>query len=146
MGFDERYRHQEGEDEEIASLARFHRLDVEVAEELLAQARREAAGDDYRRTPREWFAMLVQRRARLEPVPGKRTAIQAALEGRRRRPDEELAPGRRTRTDAEARRRDDYRAWKAREAQRLDDGVEQRMGRAFGFDFGRVVIHPDSPR
>jgi hypothetical protein len=145
MGFDERYRHHDAEDEEVASLAALHRVDVESAAELLARARREATLDDYRRTPREWFAMLVQRRAAREPVPGKRTAIHAALEGRRRRPDEELAPGRRTLTDAEARRRDQYREWKASEPRRLDDRVEQRMGGAFGFDFRGVVVHVDSP-
>jgi hypothetical protein len=68
------------------------------------------------------------------------------LFGRRLRYDEELAPGRRTLTDAEARRRDQYREWQAAaQARRLDDGVEQRMGRAFGHDFRGVVVHVDSP-
>ncbi len=66
---------------------------------LLRAARREgyrSMSTDGRRA--RWFAMLVRRRADREPVPGKRTAIQAVLEGRRRRADEELAPGRRTLT------------------------------------------------
>jgi hypothetical protein len=146
VGFDHRHRNELEEEELIASLAREYRLEDREVRALLAQARRESAYDEYRHSVQAWFATLARRRAdREEPVPGKRTAIQVALERRRRRPNEELAPGRRTLTDAEARRRDQYRAWKATEAQRLDDDVAQRMGGAFGFDFRGVVIRPDSP-
>jgi hypothetical protein len=123
MGFDNRYRGERSLDDEFFDeLASDFAVTVELARSLFEAARREASLDDYRRTPRQWFAMLVRRRAEREPVPGKRTAIQAALEGRRRSPDADLAPGRRMRTDAEARRRDDFLSWGANWHLRLWNG------------------------
>jgi hypothetical protein len=72
MGFDGRYGGDRSRDvEEIESLAAFHGIDVEVAADVLALARREAALDDYRRPPREWFRMVLERRrSQAERVPG----------------------------------------------------------------------------
>jgi hypothetical protein len=81
MGFDNRYRGERSPDDEFFDeLAADFAVTVEVARSLFEAARLQASLDDYRRSPREWFATLVRCRAEREPVPGKRTAIQAALE------------------------------------------------------------------
>jgi hypothetical protein len=123
MRFDRRYGNEIDEDQSLLDLlaARYH-LSEERARDLLRRARRDAAGDEYRRPVETWCAILM--REAQAPTPGKRTATM----GRRSRgvgvPDD-IVPGRWTLTQAEAIRRDERRAFLARMRAAYGPGVDE---------------------
>src|SRR5688572_21829667 len=83
MGFDQRFSgDRDDQDRWVEELASTHRIDVDLARELLARARREAAEDPYGRSVRACFAELVEELDRDEELaPGKRTRVQALADG-----------------------------------------------------------------
>src|SRR5687768_3776068 len=100
MTYDQRQRYgndDSSREDLVESLARLHRVDVEVARDLLDEAERAAIGDPYARSVREWFGILADQAHVAEVVPGKRTVVGRALDGRGRRQSNPI-PGRVTRT------------------------------------------------
>ncbi|HEX3480666.1 MAG TPA: hypothetical protein VHT91_36865, partial [Kofleriaceae bacterium] len=72
IGFAERHgQNGAGEGGLAEELAARHDLELDVARALLEQAQRAAAEDPYRRSERDWFDLLVERRERLHASPGR---------------------------------------------------------------------------
>jgi hypothetical protein len=132
MRFDRRYGNESDPDQPLLELlAARYDLSEERARDVLRRARRDAAGDEYRRPVETWVAILM--REERAPAPGKRTRV---MGGRRSMvgagESVDVVPGRWTRTHAEAIRLEERRAFLA------------KMRAAYGAQVDGVEIHEAS--
>jgi hypothetical protein len=132
MRFDRRYGNEIDPDQSLLELlAARYDLSEQRARDVLERARRDAAGDEYRRPVETWVAILM-REARV-PAPGKRTRV---MGGRRSMvgagESADVVPGRWTRTHAEAIRLEERRVFLA------------KMRAAYGPQVDGVEIHEGS--
>jgi hypothetical protein len=132
MRFDRRYGNEIDPDQSLLELlAARYDLSEERARDVLRRARRDAAGDEYRRPVETWVSILM--REERAPAPGKRTRI---MGGRRSMVGAgeslDVVPGRWTRTHAEAIRLEERRVFLA------------KMRAAYGPQVDGVEIHEGS--
>jgi hypothetical protein len=107
MSRDRRYGNERSSDDDlVAALARANDIDAELADELLDEARRRSADDEYGRSISRWFEIVLAERSNAPSLaPGRRTLVESTFgsPSRWRAVDPSLAPGRRARTDTRSR-------------------------------------------